>query len=62
MSTTVTMSPEERDRLLEEAMNAEAAGDSKRAEQLLKQIPVSAGLASQKAPPACNFSSTIREF
>ncbi len=47
MSTTVTMSPEERDRLLEEAMNAEAAGDSKRAEQLLKQIPVSAGLAME---------------
>lgn len=47
MSTIVTMSPEERDRLLEEAMEAEAAGDSSRAEQLLKQIPVSAGLAME---------------
>lgn len=47
MSTTVAMSQEERDRLLDEAMKAEAAGDSARAEELLMQVPVSAGLAME---------------
>ena len=41
------MPQEERDRLLDEAMKAEAAGDSARAEALLMQVPVSAGLAME---------------
>lgn len=47
MSTTVAMPQEERDRLLDEAMKAEAAGDSAKAEEFLKQVPVSAGLAME---------------
>lgn len=45
MSTTVAMSQEEKDRIFEEAMLAEDAGDSKKAKELLKKIPISAGLA-----------------
>lgn len=41
------MSDEERDRLLEAAMDAEAAGDSAAAEEFLRQIPVSTGLAME---------------
>lgn len=41
------MSDAERDRLLQAAMDAEAAGDSVAAEEFLRQIPVSAGLAME---------------
>jgi hypothetical protein len=43
----VAMPQQERDRLLDEAMNAEAAGNSARADELLRKIPVPAGLAME---------------
>jgi hypothetical protein len=47
MKTSVIMSQEEQDILMEEAIEANAAGDSARAEELLRQIPVPAGLAME---------------
>lgn len=45
MPTATAMSQEERDRIFEEAMLAEEAGDSQKSKELLKKIPISAGLA-----------------
>jgi hypothetical protein len=45
MPTTVVMTKEEKDRIFEEAMIAEEAGDSQKARALLKKIPISAKLA-----------------
>lgn len=41
------MNDEERERLLQAAMDAEAAGDSAAAEDFLRQIPVSPGMAME---------------
>lgn len=45
MPTTAIMSQEERNKIFEEAMVAEEAGDSRKSKELLKKIPISAGLA-----------------
>ncbi len=45
MPIAVTMSQEERDKIFEEAMLAEEAGDSQKSKELLKKVPISAGFA-----------------